>query len=128
MLQVVGQYCFLSSTLEKVEKICQAAVGVLPDVAGPVGESMVLPVEGSVQEGVDSQVVVTGKVRFISSATSIRRLHFAYYFRGILAVFFKLFATEGYSSCQEVFDENSSDLRQAESMITVHVVAVLFLK
>ncbi|KAG0581073.1 hypothetical protein KC19_4G222800 [Ceratodon purpureus] len=61
ILQVVGQYCFLSSTLEKVEKICQAAVGVLPDVAGPVGESVVLPVEGSVQEGVDSQVVVTGK-------------------------------------------------------------------
>ena len=73
MLQAVGQYCFLSSTLEKVEKICKAAVGILPDIAGPVGESMVVPVEGSVREGTDSQVVVTGQVCVTSSATSTQK-------------------------------------------------------
>jgi hypothetical protein len=75
MLQVVGQYCFLSSTLEKVEKICKAAV-VLPDIAGSIGESVVVPVEGAVREGADAQVVVTGKVCFTSSTTSIQRLCF----------------------------------------------------
>lgn len=60
ILQAVGQYCFLSSTLEKVEKICKAAV-VLPDIAGSIGDSVVVPVEGAVREGADAQVVVTGK-------------------------------------------------------------------
>lgn len=66
LLQVVGQYCFLPSTLDKVENICKAAVGVLPDTSGPVGEFVVVSGEGSVRDGADSQVAVTGKVWFAS--------------------------------------------------------------
>lgn len=76
MLQIVGRYCFLPSTVEKVEKICKAAVGVLPDIPGPVGESAVVPGEGAVREGPDSQDAVTGKVWFTSSAVSIQKLCF----------------------------------------------------
>lgn len=74
MLQAVGQYCFLPSTLEKVENICKAAVGVLSDIASPTGESVVVPVEGTVREGVDPEVVVTAKVCPASSATSISKV------------------------------------------------------
>lgn len=72
MLQTVGKYCFQPSTFEKVEKICKAAVGVLPDVTGPVGDSAVVPGESGVREGPDSQDAVTGKVWFTSPAISIQ--------------------------------------------------------
>lgn len=76
LLQTVGRYCYLPSTLEKVEKICKAAVGVPPDVPSPVGESAVVPGEGAVRVGADSQDVVAAKVWFRSSAMSIQQPFF----------------------------------------------------
>ncbi|XP_024373289.1 calcineurin-binding protein 1 isoform X1 [Physcomitrium patens] len=72
ILQVVGQYCFLPSTLDKVENICKAAVGVLPDTSGPVGEFVVVSGEGSVRDGADSQVAVTGKATAKFTITDLK--------------------------------------------------------